>query len=285
MSERDAPPIAHEAAYLRAALLLGLVHERDVSAWAQWRLAQSDASTRSAVQLTDLLLAEEALSPMREALRPLEDGVSPLQSTAALLAGLSVDDALAPRSVADLLRVLGLLRREFSLAPDIIAAIDAFIERAMLADANVGPARAPSVAELDAWMREVTPDAFFRFEFDDVDEAAAFLAAVSRKLVRNRTVVLSTAPEGGAWIAADGERAVVTLNQRSWRLAVHEFSPLPIISRVPALTPPSNALRVLDERTTAPLGTDQVAAILERVGMRPRVASERRTGDGGEPHG
>ncbi len=264
MSDREQSLIADEAAYLRAALLVGLVHEGDVSAWAQRRLAQLDASTRSAIQLTDLLLSEEALSPMREALRPLEGVVDHPRLSATLLAGISADGALVTRSVADRLRVLGLLRREFVLAPDLTASIDGFIERAMLADATVGVSRAPDSAELQSWLRAVTPPSFFRFEFDSGDEGAAFVAAVSRKLVRDRTLRTPETASGAAWVAAEAGRLVVMLSEASWRLTVREFAPLPIVSRIPALSLPVHAVLALDARTTDPLGIEAAAVLLPR---------------------
>lgn len=276
MTERRASLVEHEAAYLRAALLLGLVREGDVSAWAQLRLAQLDASQRSAASLTDLLLADEALSPMREALRPLAEGVDPVRVTASVLAGLAVDDALAPRSVADRLRVLGLLRREFALSSEVVADINAFIERAMLADARIGPSRAPDAAELEEWMDVVSPPAFFRFEFGAHDEAGSFLAAVSRKLVRDRTALVDEGVGGAAWVAVDDGRVTVLLNRRSWRLAVREFAPLPMVSRIPALSLPADAVLVLDEQTGDALGSDEAAALLLRV-MTP---TERAAGSG-----
>lgn len=264
MSERSESLIAHEAAFLRAALLVGLVHEGDVSAWAQYRLTPLDASTRPAMQLTDLLLSEEALSPMREALRPLAASADRAQLTATLLAGISVDDALVSRSVADRLRVLGLLRREFVLPPDLVAAINSFIERAMLADAKVGDSPAPDTAQLQRWLRDVAPPAFFRFEFDASDEGAAFVAAVSRKLARDRTMRSGETGSGAVWVAQEGGRLIVFLTEASWRLTVREFAPLPIVSRIPALSLPANAVFALDERTTEPLGLEEAVAILPR---------------------
>ncbi len=262
MSEHDQSLIAHEAAYLRAALLVGLVHEGDVSAWAQGRLAHLDASTRSAMQLTDLLMSEEALSPMREALRPLEGSVAPARLSAVLLAGIAVDDALVSRSVADRLRVLGLLRREFVLAPEIVAAINSFIERAMLAEAQVRGSRAPDATELQSWLRAVAPTTYFRFEFASGDEGAAFVAAVSRTLARVRTIRSAESASGAAWVAEDGGRLVVMLAEGSWRLTVREFAPLPIVSRIPSLSLPAHAVLALDERTAEPLGLESAAALL-----------------------
>ncbi len=279
MSDSNGPLLSHEAAYLRAALLLGLVHEPDVAEWAQVRLARLDASVPAAALLTDVLLAEEALSPMREALRPLEGGVDSAQLTDTLLAGIAVDDALAERSVADRLRVLGLLRREFHLPRGVVDAINGFIERAMLADANIDAARAPRGSELQQWLDAVRPPAVFRFEFDYPDEGASFLAAVSRKHVRDRTWESPGEPTGAAWVAADDSGTVILLNERSWRLAVREFSPLPIASRIPALSLPSHAVPVLDERTSEALGVDDAAEMLRSV-REPLSRDATRTGEG-----
>jgi hypothetical protein len=65
--------VQFEAAFLRAALLVGLVHERDVPAWAMERMA---SSAEAGSQLTDVLLAPSELTAMREALRPLGERIA-----------------------------------------------------------------------------------------------------------------------------------------------------------------------------------------------------------------
>lgn len=267
-----------EAAYLRAALLIGIVREDDVTEWAQLRLATIEASDPAAAALIELLLGEEALSPMREALRPLEAGVELTGLTLALLAGIAIDDALTPRTVADRLRLLGLLRREMTLPSTVADAIDGFRERAMLCDANVGHARAPDRDELQAWLRSVQPTAYFRFEFDAVDEASAFLAAASRTLDRNRTAYIpERSVAGDGWLVLDGDCASVVLNERTWRFVVREFSPIPIVSRIPATSLPADAVAVLDEAASPALGSDDARGLLHRGLAAMRGGRERRT--------
>lgn len=62
-------PDAHfQAAFLRAALRIGVIHEREVSAWGEAVLGTSDDHHAS---LADVVLAPPELTAMREALRPL----------------------------------------------------------------------------------------------------------------------------------------------------------------------------------------------------------------------
>ena len=60
---------------------------------------------------------------------------------------------------------------------------------------------------------------------------------------------------------------------------MREFSPLPIASRIPALSLPSRAVPVLDERTSEALGVDDAAEMLRSV-REPLSRDATRTGEG-----
>jgi len=57
----------------------------------------------------------------------------------------------------------------------------------------------------------------------------------------------------------------LVLNETLWQIAVMEFSPLPLSNRIPYTALPANAVLVLDEATTEPMGAreagDRVAAV------------------------
>lgn len=56
----------------------------------------------------------------------------------------------------------------------------------MLAAAGVRGEQAPTEEEITAWLHGVREVGYFHFSFTHADEAAAFVAAVSRQAVGNR---------------------------------------------------------------------------------------------------
>jgi len=141
--------VRFEADFLRAALLVGLVRETDVHAWAESLLG---AGEDEGGRLTDVLLAPAELTAIREALRPISEPGTPRQVGMALLAFLAGDPSAAALSVADQLRVLSLLRREGMVSPQLAAAIKLFEDRYMLASAGVAGEQAPTPEEMRAWL-------------------------------------------------------------------------------------------------------------------------------------
>ncbi len=249
-----------EAAFLRAALLLGLIHEADVADWAGRRIA---TATQDAAHLADVLLTRAELTAMRDVLRPIGAGVSEDCIVQALLAAIATDPAYQEHPVRTQLAVLGQLRREFSLPSSVAAAIKAFEDRLMLADVKQPGESPPSRAELVAWLSTFRTDAYFRFYCDGVGEASGFLAAVSRLLVRNRT--LANRPGEAVarvWVVPTGGQSArgFVLNEPAWRAVAREFVPVPIESRIPYPTLPSGLTPAFDESSDEPLGIDAAHA-------------------------
>ncbi len=136
-----------EAAYLRAALLVGLAHERDIPAWADSHIADGGEWT---TRLADVTLAPVELSAMRDALYPIAKDADPGAVLQKVFQGFRDLDPL-PKA-ADLIRRLTLLRPEFKLAQDVDAVIKGFAGKAMLVQGNVPGAVMPTLAEIAAWL-------------------------------------------------------------------------------------------------------------------------------------
>jgi hypothetical protein len=150
--------VSFEAAFLRAALLVGLVHERDVPEWAIDLISIEDST---AERLADVLVAPVELSPMREVLRPLATGADPQAVAGALLTSIALSTHSATGAALDSLRVLDHLRKEKQFNPPIAEAIEAFAQRAWLSGAGVRGNTAPSGDELAAWLNAVRPASYF----------------------------------------------------------------------------------------------------------------------------
>jgi len=249
--------VLFEAAFLRAGLLVGLVHERDVPAWAERVLA--GAST-PAPRLADVLTTRVELSAMREALRPLGESVAPDRVFAALLTALAVDGIVGRRPPADELRILGQIRQECRPPADVSARIKVLQDRAMLAAAGLRGQSAPTAEELAAFLDDVRVQGFFRFHLDGVEECAAFVAALSRKIVRDRTAHDRSGHAGPrVWRleGPSGGRSAVVLNESAVAIALREFAPVPLVSRIPYPDPGAHAREVIDEATASPLGSEE----------------------------
>ncbi|MFI5178576.1 MAG: hypothetical protein ACHQO8_08435 [Vicinamibacterales bacterium] len=238
--------VPFEAAFLRAGLLIGLVHEREVPEWAAGAISGSPAL---APRLADLLLANVELSAMREALWPLSSSVEAPRVTAALLTALALEHAARAKDAIDLLRILGVIRTEFKPPTNLAAAIKDFEDRAMLARAGSQRVVAPGAEEIGAWLARVRDPGYFRFHFDRNEERAAFVAALARKIVRDRT--WSKRPgqlSARTWLLAGAsEASVVVLNESAWEIAGREFAPVPIACRIPYPQPDDAATELFDE--------------------------------------
>jgi len=141
---RDIP---FEAAFLRGALLVGVMHERDVHDWAESLLhTEPDLETR----LSDILSTPVELSAMREALWPLAKDVDPRRVGMALLAAMHLEGSARPPETR--VRMLGQIRADFKLPQDIAAAIKKFENRQLFAAAGITTVTAPTAAELSAFL-------------------------------------------------------------------------------------------------------------------------------------
>ena len=251
-----------EAAYLRAGLLVGLVHERDVSVWAEDRLGLE--ANPSGV-LGEILTAPLELTAMREALRPLAELVEPERVSASLLTTLTVRHRNGDWSIREVLQCLRQLRREIPLDAPVADAIKTFEDRLMLADAAVDGASTPSATELGGWLAQVSSPGYYRFAFADSDEMAAFVAAISRKVVRDRTLGGASEPgESRAWIlnSETGQDHVAILGDFAWQRVCREFSPIPFAGTIPYPAPGHGALLVFDEAGAIALGVEDVRGLI-----------------------
>jgi hypothetical protein len=256
---RDIP---FEAAYLRAALLVGLHHERDVPVWAVECISRAP---QLAAPLSEVLVARTERSAMREALRELADAAPPNRVEPALIATIALNPPESARSLHDRIRILSHIRREFTLPITIAIAIKALDERRMLADAGLRGTMAPDADEFARWIHIVRRPVHFRFGFENEEEAAAFIAALSRLVTRDRLWdSLPTRPTARAWLLREpvARGCCVLLNETAWRTAATEFAPLPVSSNIPYPVAVPPAPVVIDERTIAPLGSDQARAMM-----------------------
>ncbi|MGE0442158.1 MAG: hypothetical protein AB7L66_19045 [Gemmatimonadales bacterium] len=254
----------HEATFLRAALLLGVVREDAVHAWAEEELVHADLLTPLLIGVVE---APAALSPVREALRAFERPVDVSRSAGAMLAFLRLEPDAAARPAADRIRILGALRRELAPTPEVAAGIKVFEDRAMLAAGGVGSETVPANEELDDWLESARPEVWFRFGFGAADEAAAFLGAVSRKLVRDRPASRAAGervPRVWQVPSPAGGRSVLVLDEGAWDVVRREFAPLPVASCIPHLSLPVGALPVLDGEQAEALGREAAGQLLLR---------------------
>ncbi len=257
------PDIGFEACVLRAALLVGRVHEREVIGWAEALLA---GVTEPASFLADVASARPELTALREALRPLAAPVEPGALSEALLLYLATDPVAAVTSTPDRVRVLGQLRREGVFPVVVASAIKSFEDRWMLAGAGV--TADPSLdSEFDRWLRHARGTAYYRLTPGHPDELAALFGALSRKVVRDRRAQLAPGSGCRAWLVGSRSETgrALMLNEPLWRVAVAEFSPLPLGSRIPYARIPGKAVLVLDEATAEPMGLEAAGRLLAAV--------------------
>ena len=257
------PDIRFEADFIRTALLLGMVREPDVRAWADALLA-TDAEPIAL--LAAVALAPAELTALREALRPLAAPSQHEELGVALLAFLATDPAASAISMSDRIRVLAQLRREGILVVSHAETIKAFEDRRMLASAGIGVD--PAIArDLDRWLASTHGARYYRVTLTEADERAALLGALSRRVVRDRRAMTSPLAASQAWIvkSPSGSGLALVLNEPLWQIAVAHFSPLPLASRIPYSALPANAVLVLDEATAEPMGAreagDRLAAV------------------------
>jgi hypothetical protein len=122
--------------------------------------------------------------------------------------------------------------------------------------------------ELAAWLASVRSPSYYGISVVREDECAALLAGLSRKLVRDRRWESPDIPAGGrAWVVAapSAPRATLMVDQALWQIAMREFSPLPVGSRVPYSHVPDDALIVLEESTAVAMGVGEAADCLAAI--------------------
>ncbi len=243
------PDIAFEAAFLRAALLLGVINEREVPAWAESLLLVQDEAHGF---LSDVAMAPVELTAMREALQPMAATAGPAAVLTAIVTFLARDRASLSLNVHDAVRVFTLLRTEFRIPPDGTLSAKQFEDRLMLAEGGVKGAVAPTREELDDWLSSVRRPSVRRLSFTSSDEATAFLGVLVHEVERDVTSLENDpANNAKAWVMPFEIAAPVTLavNDPAWRIAVREFSPLPLAGRIPYAAAPDYAVLVLHGMT------------------------------------
>jgi hypothetical protein len=257
------PDVPFEAAVLRGALLTGLVHESEVGAWATLRLA-ADSAHGSA--LTDVVLAPEELTAQREALRPLAARSDPAGVATALQCWALREVRSGARAVHDCLRVLSDLRREGLLTPTQSLAVKLLEDRANMASVGMAGVASPTVPELAAALQDGLPSPRYVLTFHDAGEAAAFTAALSRKVDRDRR---HTGTIARVWraVGADSRAPVLILSEEAWEVARREFGPLPSAACIPYVQDVGELALLFDTESAVALGLEEavVAFGAERV--------------------
>jgi hypothetical protein len=258
------PDIPFEAAVLRGALLTGLVQEAEVGVWATERLAIGDAFTS---ELTDVVLAPEELTAQREALRPLASRSSANDVTTALRQWVLRELRDETLTIRGALRILSDLRRNEMLPSDVGIAVKELEDNANMADVGMAGVAAPTRADLIAAVSVGLPEPRYLLTFATTDECAAFVAAMSRKMVRDRR--LREAP-GRVWQTTHAESAVVivVLDVAAWEVADREFHPLPVAARVPYQMDSNNLSLLVDAETAVALGVDGASDALRLIDRR-----------------
>jgi hypothetical protein len=252
------PNVPFEAAVLRGALLTGLVQETEVGAWATERLALGDDF---ASELTDVVLAPEELTAQREALRSLAARSNSIDVATALRQWALRDLRDERHSIRGSLRFLSDLRRNELLPPDVAIAVKEIEDNASMSDVGMAGVAAPTFADLIAAVGAGLPEPHYLITFAAKDECAAFVGAMSRKMVRDRRLHEA---RGRVWQTAHGESVVpvVVLDAAAWHVAVREFSPLPAAARIPYQVDQSDLTLLFDAETAVALGVDGASTCL-----------------------
>jgi hypothetical protein len=241
--------IRFEAAFLRDAILVGLVHERVVEEWATQLLSTDGHSARA---LAEVLSVPMQLSPIREALRAFGEPARPLDVTAALLACAALDPTHRGAGVAHVLRVLSSIRRLAGCPPGWSNAIADFELKAMLAS-EIQPSSSIA-SDVLSWLDDVRPPVHFLVPFRERHEAAAFVAALSRAMAIDGA-------RGQATLAdVDAQSWTIGLDETAWVLAGSRVDPLPVAARVPY--PGSAPGRVLIHQDAPDVSAESIQARL-----------------------
>lgn len=234
------PDLSHSAAFLRTALLLGIIREREVIEWAETMLLQQQLHHGA---LADVAGSAAELTALREALGPLAQAVDSQHIAQAILAFLARDETCRSLPVFSLVRILSDLRREHELPMELDDSIKAFSDRWMLGTAGVGVETAPTAEEIHAWLHRLRTPVLFGFSFSSEDELAAFVAAVARRIDRDRP--FGSANEQPHLWRLDRSGYSAVLNAWSWEIVTEAFGPVPMASRIPFCVLPPDATPVL----------------------------------------
>ncbi len=255
------PRYRREAAFHRAALLLGLEAGPATIAWAEAALAAVDHPPAGLIEVAMTPAAD--LSALRHALAPIEE-VEPEGLTHALVDRAARDLNVGRRSLADTFTVLAQLRRGLTLAPDLEFRLAQFDNGYLLARARIAGDPVEAGTELEAWLGGFAgaEAAYFEGPIDHalklpVDQAEAFLAALSRYLAS--PAVGPSAEPAQVWSEPGGATVRLYLNRAAWAAAEAAFAPLPAAAAEPADHRPDTARRVLNSRDRRALGQDEVA--------------------------
>jgi hypothetical protein len=236
--------LEYEAAYLRAALLVGLVHEADVPGWA---LDAIQVTTEPAVTslLAEIVSVPVELSAMREALYPLAKAVAPHRVGDALLMALAIDNVTTERSMADRLHILEQIRHEGRLNKDRAWVIKDFSMRALLASGGVPEAVIPGLAEVTRWLDVASGEGYFLFSFDREADASAFLATLSEHIDSHPAPSEQSGRPPRMWtLPANASRSIAVVNERALMVLIRARHPVALASRIPYTTLPLEAREV-----------------------------------------
>lgn len=219
--------LRYEAAYLRAALLIGLVHEREVPAWAEGAIGLVPSLDGALATITTTRVE---LSAMRDALASMAVAAEPLVVDA-LLATIAVE-CWGP--VPDPMRVVADVRRFLTCRPAVHDGIRDFDARALLASGGVAGASRPTAADIAPWLSAVRPPVVFLVPCTDAEAASAFTAALSRACHGGRRAGVG-APH--AWVQVLPAETSVVIDEPAWAVAASAFDPLPPAARIPYVAP------------------------------------------------
>lgn len=249
------PNIPFEAAVLRGALHAGLVHEAEVGAWAMFRLA---ADSSHETELSDVVFAPEELTAQREALRSLSARCQPDVVATALQCWALREVRAGARPVHGSLRVLSDLRREGLLTPTQSSSVKLLEDAANMASVGMPDVTAPTELELAAALQGELPSPRYVLTFTDVAEAAAFVAALSRQIVRDRRRAGANV-QGWRVVRTGGRAPVLVLSEEAWEVAQRAFGPLPSAACIPYLQHMGELALVFDTERAVALGFEEAA--------------------------
>ena len=142
----------------------------------------------------------------------------------------------------------------------------------MFAQGNVPGQVIPDGREVETLLDEICAPGHFRFYFHNSEELLAFVAALSRQIVRHRQYGDGAAATGGGrvWLLRDpaGHADAVVIDQPALIIAARAFAPLPLASRIP-YDPASTAkeLPTVDVDVAA-LGVDDLRTRLQSMAGR-----------------
>lgn len=257
------PHLKREAAFHRAALLLGLEAGPATVAWAEAALATLD---KPSAELIDVAMTPATdLSALRHALALVEEP-DPAGLPIALADRAARELREGRRNLHDTFTVLAQLRRSLPVPAAVALRLAEFDNGYLLARARLGADEAEVGAELVAWLSafDGAEARYFAGPVEHVlelpiDQAGAFVAALSRFLAS--PAAPETPDPATVWSLESSTGVHLYLNAPAWAAAESAFSPLPPARAESADLRPERAKRVLDSRERRALGRDEVVLI------------------------